>query len=352
MVHSRRRCADCWPHLRPTPQEITVTINYLAVLILARVITAFDHARWVRILDKGRHRCLVTVFTQTMAEPIEQARSFSERPRRQSIVMMAGNDCDCLICRLEATLLDDLNNEKALEEYRVWAAASEALAAFPTAPEVIAQLHRQNEGQSSAADEVIRELVRADANRPSGSFWQSVLVLVFIPTIHRTTSQISAAFPSLGREDTAQYLFATFLEFLRSEELRSRRSHLAFVVARRMRRSAFRWAIRESRLDLSNDSDPAPTGYGETKDGDESPAGVWLAAFLDSCQRRGWLTEEERLLLCQRKLEGVTSAELARRSCQSVGAVEQRIHRLLEKLRRIARKSADGTPQQLDLFRP
>ena len=119
-----------------------------------------------------------------------------------------------------------------------------------------------------------------------------------------------------------------------------------------MRRSAFRWAIRESRLDLSNDSDGAPTASEETEEnGDESPAGVSLAAFLDNCQRRGWLAEEERLLLSQCKLEGVTSAELARRSRQSVGAIEQRIHRLLEKLRRIARKSDGGTPQQLDLFR-
>jgi DNA-directed RNA polymerase specialized sigma24 family protein len=266
--------------------------------------------------------------------------------------MMAGSDCDCLICRLEASLMDDLSHEERLEEYRLWAASSEILSAFPTASELIGLLHRQNENQNSPVDEVIVELVRAGANGRLEPIAQSILLLVFVPTIHRTTTQISAAFPSLGRQDTAQHLFAALLEFLESDELRARRSHLAFSVARKMRRSAFRWAIRESRLDLSHDSDGAPTASDETEESsDESPAGVSLAAFLDNCQRRGWLAEDERLLLSQCKLEGVTSAELARRCRQSVGAIEQRIHRLLVKLRRIARKSDGGTRQQLDLFR-
>ena len=267
--------------------------------------------------------------------------------------MMTGNDCDCLICRLEASLIDELNNKKGGEEYRLWAASSKVLAAFPTAAELIAHLHRQSEHQSSSVDEVILELVRDGANRPRASLRHSLLLLAFVPTIHRTTTHISAAFPRLGREDTAQYLFATLLEFLRSRDLLSRQSHLAFAVARKMRRSAFRWAIRESRLDLPDDSD-APEGGSEEPEqsGDESTAGALLAAFLDNCQRRGWLTEEERILLSESKLDGVTSAELARRNGQSVGAIEQRIYRLVERLRRIARKPGGGTPQQLDLFPP
>jgi DNA-directed RNA polymerase specialized sigma24 family protein len=164
-------------------------------------------------------------------------------------------------------------------------------------------------------------------------------------------ADLIAAFPLLGRDDTAQHLFAILLQFLRSEELRSRRSHLAFSVARKMRRSGFRWAVRESRLELPNNLGAAPSAADRTEPGaDESPAGVFLAAFLDNCERRGWLAQEERLLLIRFKLEGVTSAELARQSGQSVGAIEQRIHRLLKRLRRIARTSGCGTPQQLDLF--
>lgn len=266
--------------------------------------------------------------------------------------MMAGSDCDCLICRLEASLLDELNRQKGLEGYRLWAASSQILAAFSTARELIAHLHRHSDGQSSSVDAVIAELVRPGRNGSLDPIGQSLLLLVFVPTIHRTTTQITNAFPSLAREDTAQHLFAALLEFLHSTELRSHRSHLAFFVARKMRRSAFRWAIRESRLDLPTDWDPAPTASAESDESrDESHAAVVLAKFLDDCQRRGWLSEQERRLLAQFKLEGIRAAEIARRSGHSSTAVHHRIQRLLDRLRRIARKPAGSMPEQLNLFR-
>jgi len=267
--------------------------------------------------------------------------------------MMAGSDCDCLICRLEASLLDELNHEKGLEEYCLWAGASEVLAPFPTASRLVAYLHRQNDDQNSSVDEVIVELVRTGAQGWLEPIAQSLLLLVFVPTIHRTTTQISAVFPAVAREDTAQHLFAALLEFLHSQELRSQRSHLAFVVARRMRRSAFRWAIRESRLDLPNESGAAPAAFERTAEGEyQSRSAVLLARFLDNCQSRGWLSEEERQLLTRFKLEGVTGAEIAGRSGHSAVAIRHRIQRLLDRLRRVAQKSGGAIPEQLDLFRP
>jgi len=268
--------------------------------------------------------------------------------------MMAGSDCDCLICRLEENLVNELSHDTGLEEYRLWAASTQLLSTFPTASELVGYLHRQqNDRGNSSVDEILLHLVGAGTNGTLHPIRERIVLLVFVPTIHRTTTQISAVFPLLGREDTAQHLFATLLDFLHSQELRLRRSHLAFAVARKMRRSAFRWAIREFRLDFPNDSDAAPAAAERIpQSGDGSHAGVLLAKFLDDCERRGWLSQEERQLLTQFKVEGVSSTELARLSRQSVGAIEQRIHRLLEKLRRIARKSSGGTPQQLDLFRP
>ena len=267
--------------------------------------------------------------------------------------MMAGSDCGCLICRLEASLLDELHHEKGLQEYQLWAASSRILAAFPSAAELVAHLHRQyrDEGNSSA-DEILAEILATGSNGPFDSMRQRVLLLVLVPTLHRTTSQISAAFPALAREDTAQHLFAALLEFLDSEELRARHSHLAFTIARKMRRSAFRWAIRESRIKLSNDSDRSHASPDETETGgDASHAAVLLADFLDKCQRRGWLTEEERQLLIRFKLEGLTGEELSRATGRSALAIRHRVQRLLERLRRIAQTPGAGIPEQLDLFR-
>ena len=268
--------------------------------------------------------------------------------------MMAGNDCGCLICRLEASLLDELQHENGLHEYYLWSASSRILAAFPTPAELVEHLHRQHsEEGNSSADEILAEIVGTGRNGLFDSIRQRILLLVLVPTIHRTTSQISTAFPALAREDTAQHLFSIFLEFLDSDELRARRSHLAFTIARKMRRNGFRWAIRESRSKLSNEPDRSRALADQTEAGaGESHAAVLLSDFLDKCQRRGWLTEEERQLLIRFKLEGLTGVELSRASGRSALAIRHRVHRLLERLRRIARKPGAGTAEQLDLFRP
>ena len=268
--------------------------------------------------------------------------------------MMTASYCDCLICRLEASFIVELSDGRSDEEFRLFAVASPILSAFPNAFELVRKLRDQdNHDQHPSSDEVLLDLLRRESDVPFQPMWQRLLLLVFIPTIHRTTSQIAATFPSLTRDDTAQHLFAVLLEFLHSNELRSRHSHLGFTIARKVRRSAFRWANREAHRSLWDETDGTPTMILETDVGDEdSHADILLGQFLDNCQRRGWLSTEERELLIEFKLEGVSCPELARRNGHSAVAIRHRIQRLLDRLRRIAQTSDTGTPQQLHLFLP
>ncbi|HWO36745.1 MAG TPA: hypothetical protein VNO32_48815, partial [Candidatus Acidoferrum sp.] len=128
--------------------------------------------------------------------------------------------------------------------------------------------------------------------------------------------------------------------------------HLAFTIARKIRRSAYRWAIRESRTSLRNDMDGTAVALPDTEvSGQDSRSNILLKQFLDDCQRRGWLSAEERELLTQFKLEGTSGHELALRSGHSVVAIRHRIQRLLDRLRRIAAKPGTVvTPEQLNLF--
>jgi len=265
--------------------------------------------------------------------------------------MMTGSHCDCLICRLEISLIAELAADQNGEEFRQSAASSLVLSGFPTALALIRHLHRhQNESPSPSSDEVLLELLRPGIDMRFHPMWQRLFLLVFIPTIHRTTSQITTTFPSLTRDDIAQHLVTVLLESLHSDELRSRHSHLAFAIARMMRRRAFQWAIHESRRSQRDESDVTPTAH-EAHVGEEHSRSVFLLGqFFDNCQRRGWLSSEERELLTQFKVEGISCPELARRNGHSAVAIRHRIQRLLDRLRRIAQKSVVGTPEQLDLF--
>ena len=263
---------------------------------------------------------------------------------------MIPSRCDCLICRLEKSLLVELRDEQSCEEFRSFATPHALLASFPTAFDLIERLHRQEDlEQNRRSDEILLELLDRGRREMSEELFQRLLLLVFIPTVHRTTSQVTASFPSLLRDDIAQHIIAIFLAFLRSGELRARRSHIAFTVARKVRRSAFRWAIRESRRALSEDPhrDVAPAG--RLQAGQMfSDSNLLLEQFLTSCQQRGWLSGEERSLLAQFKLEGFSGEELARQNGHSAVAIRHRLQRVIARLRRIA--LAPNQNDQLNLF--
>jgi DNA-directed RNA polymerase specialized sigma24 family protein len=266
--------------------------------------------------------------------------------------MIAARNCKCLICRLEANLIAELAADGNSEKYRQLAASSPALSGFPTSFELIQHLHRpQAEDQHSSSDDILLELLRPGIDPFLRHLWHCTLLLAFIPTIHRTTSRLSASFPSLARDDIAQHLITVLLEFLHSRELRSRQSHLAFTIARKMRRAAFRWAIRESRLALAVEPGGSPTAPFDTEaPKDHFHSVILLRQFLDSCERRGWLSPAERQLLTESKIEGVSCQELSRRNGQSPIAIQHRIQRLIDRLRRLAQKPPNNIPQQLELF--
>jgi len=268
--------------------------------------------------------------------------------------MMTASYCDCLICRLEASFIAELSDDRNEDDFRLFAVSSPILSGFPGALELVRKLQdHDNHEQSPSSDEILLDILGRGNDAQFRSMWQRLLLLVFIPTVHRTTSQIVTTFPSLTRDDTAQCLFAALLEFLHSEDLRSRHSHLGFTITRKIRRSAFRWAIRESHRSLRDETDGKSAAALETDAVHDDPyANILLRQFLDNCQRRGWLSFAERELLIQFKLEGISGPELARRNGHSAIAIRHRIQRLLDRLRRIAQTSNNGAPQQLDLFVP
>jgi DNA-directed RNA polymerase specialized sigma24 family protein len=267
--------------------------------------------------------------------------------------MLAAPRCNCLICRLEISLITELSREADTTEYRRLVDGNLVLAGFPTPLALIQHLHRPEiEGRRASSDRLLLELLRPRVDPCLRQLWHSVLLLVFIPTIHRTASQLSAIFPSLARDDITQHLITVLLEFVHSRELERRESHIAFTISRKIRRAAFRWAIRESRIAaIGEPGDSPPTFYSPDASDGHLESVILLRRFLDDCEYQGWLTPKERQLLTESKLEGLSCRELSQRNGHSEIAIQHKIHRLIERLRRRARTPPSGTPQQLTLFR-
>jgi DNA-directed RNA polymerase specialized sigma24 family protein len=264
--------------------------------------------------------------------------------------VITGSYCDCLVCRLEKNLIAEIGDACLREECRSLVASCSLLSGFATPLDLLRELHTPD-NHKGHSDALLLELLKQNASGPSRSICERILLLAFIPSIHRTTSQIAAAFPSLARDDTAQHIVSVFLEFLHSAELQTRRSHLAFTIARKLRRSAFRWAIHESRGAEDTEQNLITPRYERTSE-EDLPVSILLHQFLDSCEQHGWLSVEERTLLVQFKLEGISCQELALRNGHSAVAIQHRIQRSLDRLRRLAQSSWRRLPEQLELFPP
>ena len=239
-------------------------------------------------------------------------------------------DCGCELCIVEVRLESEL---KALGNTTMENLFSPypTLLPYSSPPVLVSRLRRLTADTES--DHLLRDLI---ALRPSDpGLVESLLVLAFLPLLHRTVRMVSKRQSLLASEDIAQEALRFFVEFARSDQIRSRNSHFAFVISREVKRHIFRWAGRESRSAARMD---------ELKENVHSLNGhlpferlTELRHFLDRCVTKGVLTEKELNLLVDFKLNGGQIEESQGSNGASSNAVRQKLKRLLGKLRRVAK---------------
>jgi hypothetical protein len=145
-------------------------------------------------------------------------------------------------------------------------------------------------------------------------------------------TSLARAWPSLDREDLAQQAVAILIELLHSQDLRRHETHLAFSLARELRRAVFLWVQDEARLLPQSPNSSTPERSISAADLFERE--VQLRHFLARSLRTGALDEDDLHLLIDFKLEGGIEE---RRNGPASNAVRQRMKRLLSKMRRHAR---------------
>ena len=256
--------------------------------------------------------------------------------------------CRCLLCGMERRLTEQFSGDAGRETYQQFATFSPVLSAFPAASDLISYLHTaQIDGnRTHSKDGIVVELLRGTKGNGRTATSRELLLLAFVPMLHRIFRQVITRSPDLAPDDVAQHVVTALLDSFDSPEFAGRDSHLAFAIARLLRRNTFAWAEREGR--------GAVHGFGGLEALEHAPDGggaqpieraVFLRHFLVRCRQRGVLSKEDLELLAQFKLDELPTAEYS-------NASRQRMKRLLAKLRRAAkrprRKKFDD--RQLQLF--
>ena len=244
--------------------------------------------------------------------------------------------CHCLLCRIEIELAAELGSSLATYGMLRGSTAS-ALSSFDSPFGLLAYLKATRAGPAS--DALLRDLLAARSSEPQ--FVEALLIVAFVPVLHGTVRRIAKQQAQLARADIVQQAISVFLELLRSEPMRNRQSHLAFALARALKRQLFEWAAHEGSVLQTADKYAAPCC--ESGDDDEViERHASLRHFLRRCFAQGLLNDSELNLLFQVKLDGNTGEEVALSNAISSNAVRQRMKRLLAKLRRIASAPAAG----------
>jgi hypothetical protein len=249
---------------------------------------------------------------------------------------------------MERHLAEQFAGRVGLETYRQFATFSPVLSAFPAASDLISYLHTvRTEGNASQSkDGILAELLRVAVGNGRYATSQELLLWAFVPMLHRISRQVITRSSGLAPDDVAQHVVTALLESLSSPEFSGRHSHLAFAIARLLRRNAFAWAERESRSALHGFGSVDSLERVSHRDGAQPiERAALLRHFLDRCRQQGVLSEQDLELLVQCKLDESPRAEYS-------NASRQRMKRLLAKLRRAAKRPrrTQFDPTQLRLF--
>jgi hypothetical protein len=249
---------------------------------------------------------------------------------------------------MERHLTDHFAQTEGREVYGQLVRFSPVLSTFPAASDLVAYLHsEQSSGNGNLPkDKILAELLRVCTTNSRASTARELLLLVFVPMLHRISRQVLTRCPALSPDDVAQHVLTALLESLGSLEFVTRDSHIAFALRRLLRRNAFVWADRESRGWLQIPSGGEVLEHSPQPDGSEPiERTAFLQHFLDRCQKRGVLSDDDLELLVQFKFDEPPGMDYS-------NASRQRMKRLVGKLRLAARRprQTKSEDRQLRLF--
>jgi hypothetical protein len=206
---------------------------------------------------------------------------------------------------------------------------------FDSPADVIAQLHeheRVEHVNHKAWNGILHALVDSIADGTAEEIGQQLLLLAYMPAIHRAYVEVCQQFPALSADDVAQQAALVLLEAARSPAMRNQNGYLPVALARDFHKRLIRWAFGE--IWQSVPSEEVAAVHLEPESDENFEGAVLLEDFLSQWQRAGVLSQEECDLLRKFKWEGFEANELVGiNTGNTTNAVQMRLKRIIKRLR-------------------
>jgi hypothetical protein len=121
--------------------------------------------------------------------------------------MLKENNCCCPVCQVERSLLNSLSTQTARTHFQALARNYPILNHFDSPAKVIAQLHEHERvelANHKAWNGILHALVDSIADGTAEEIGQQLLLLAYMPAIHKAYGEVCQRFPALAAEDVAQ----------------------------------------------------------------------------------------------------------------------------------------------------
>lgn len=250
--------------------------------------------------------------------------------------MQKENNCCCVVCHVERSLLNSLSTQIARTHFQALVQNYPILNHFDSPADVIAQLHEHEQVElvnHKAWNAILHALVHSIAGGTAEDIGQQLLLVAYAPAIHKVYREVCQKFPRLCPEDIAQQAVLSLLETARSAEMQTLNGHLPAALAIRFRRRLFRWAIGELRQSLPLEELEGHIPLAHARNFEE---GILLEQLLSKARRMGILSASQCELVRKFHCEGFQPDELRKsKDGPSAIALYRRIQRAVHRLRRI-----------------
>jgi hypothetical protein len=244
------------------------------------------------------------------------------------------------MCRTERQLVASLEHSESKNAFQKLRDLCPPVRKFSSISEFISHLHTMdgNSERQRSNDKLLSALVRALTGNQSDTVLQAVLILAFMPALHRTSRDVSFLFPSLYEQDVSQQVLATFLPVSLSPSIQRRTGFMPIAITRTVRKIVFRWAFREVHAaEIENMDLESRSATANLTRPNPVESYLLLRDFFQHCERTGVLSASEQQVLTKLKLEGLSAKQLAQLDgSTSEEAVHQRSYRIMARLRKAA----------------
>jgi len=244
------------------------------------------------------------------------------------------NNCQCVVCTVEAVLLDSFSTQTARNHFKDLAENYPGLKHVESPRDAISTLQRQGEAvRHDVKNQILHAVVHAASDKTFEDLGQQLLLVAFTPALHKIYREICQRFPLLSPDDVGQQLWVSFLETAKSPALLRQNGQLPVALVMNCRKAMLRWAIKEGRrASVLQTSLPE---YSERPTDDNLEEMILLDDFLRQARRAGVLSPAQYKLLLKFKYEGFGWKELADGDGgPSAIALYYRVQRTVNRLRR------------------